>query len=157
MTCLPLFSVSIDYPLSCAPHLPLPPPSRPFIRRTSSGVTNYSERVEKVVWALPSGLPCCITVREIAGRQQPLAAAQQPQPQTQQRAAQTHRGSNPSHASVAAGSEGALSFTDLLGRTNVYCMSGLPRNSPTFEELDSIHLFTLFVFAAVVIIKSMLY
>lgn len=53
-------------------------PSLPFIWRAGSGVTNYSERAEKVVWALPSGLPCCIIIRETAGRLQPLAASTGP-------------------------------------------------------------------------------
>lgn len=62
-----LFHVLSPPPLN-SPFLP------PFIRGAGSGVTNYSERAEKVVWALPSGLPCCITIRQIAGTRQPLAA-----------------------------------------------------------------------------------
>lgn len=74
----PYSSVS-DYPLSCFPpsllFSPFPLPSYlSFIRRAGSGVTNYSEGAEKVAWALPSGLPCCITIRELAGTQQLLAA-----------------------------------------------------------------------------------
>lgn len=78
MTLSPLFqcvcwlSFVVSPPLlpSVLPYPPFPP----FIRRAGSGVTNYSERAEKVVWALPSGLPCCIIIREIAGTLQPLAA-----------------------------------------------------------------------------------
>lgn len=84
--CLLFSSVSVDYPLSCLPFLPPnPPPHLPHSPRPScptlplyegagSGVTNYSERAEKVVWALPSGLPYCIIVSEAAGTQQPVAA-----------------------------------------------------------------------------------
>ena len=74
MTLSLLSSVSVDYPLSCVPSSPCLPSFPPFMRRVGSGVTNYAERAEKVVWVLPSGLPCCIIIREIAGTQQPLAA-----------------------------------------------------------------------------------
>lgn len=77
--CLSFSSVSVDYPLSCLPLQSPPPflpspllPHPPFIR--GSGVTNYPERAEKVVWALPSGLPYCIIISEAAGTQQPVAA-----------------------------------------------------------------------------------
>lgn len=56
----PLFPLSLPFPL--------------FRRRAGSGVTNYAERAEKVVWVLPSGLPSWIIIREVAGTQQPLAA-----------------------------------------------------------------------------------
>lgn len=67
LQCLRWQSLVPSPPLQC-------PPFPPFIRRPGSRVTNYSERAEKVAWALPSGLPCCIIVSEIAGTQQPQAA-----------------------------------------------------------------------------------
>lgn len=78
MTLSPLFRMSLfTVPCPPTPHHPLFPLSLPFPlfrRRAGSGVTNYAERAEKVVWVLPSGLPSWIIIREIAGTQQPLAA-----------------------------------------------------------------------------------
>lgn len=66
--------LSSIWPCLCWLSLVLSPPAPlvstplpPFIWRAGSGVTNYSERAEKVVWVLPSGLPCWIIIREIAG------------------------------------------------------------------------------------------
>lgn len=81
--CLPFLFMTLSPLFQCLcrlSHVLSPPPLvspslPPFIRRAGSGVTNYFERAEKVVWALPSGLPCCIIIREIAGTQQPLAAS----------------------------------------------------------------------------------
>lgn len=100
----PFFNVSVDGALSRlpppSPRFPFPSPFPLFIRRAGSGVTNYTERAEKVVWALPSGLPSCIIVREGAGTQQPLVLAA-PQPPSQHQAAWPQPGSNPPHASLA--------------------------------------------------------
>ena len=51
------------------PLFPLSLPFSLFRRRAGSGVTNYTERAEKVVWVLPSGLPSWIIIREMAGTQ----------------------------------------------------------------------------------------
>lgn len=64
----PFPNVSVHCALSpLHPHslFPLSPPFLLFRRRAGSGVTNYAERAEKVVWVLPSGLPSWIIIREI--------------------------------------------------------------------------------------------
>lgn len=71
--------------------------------------------------ALPSGLPCCIIIREIAGMQQPLAAG----------TTATTSALEPGHIDLAKfklslwlngwlASSRSPSLTDLLGRTNMY-------------------------------------
>lgn len=87
--------------LSLVPSTPPPlfstSPS-PFILRARSEVTNYSERAEKVVWTLPSGLPGCIIVKRTAGMKQPLAADTT---STTSALVPTHTSSNTSQVEVA--------------------------------------------------------
>lgn len=120
----PFFNVSVDGALSrLPPRLPPFPLSLPFplfIRRAGSGVTNYTERAEKVVWVLPSGLPSWIIIREVAGTQQPLVLAA-PQPRSQHQAAWPQPGSNPPHASLAIWLQIIPpSLIKRLGLTSVY-------------------------------------
>lgn len=119
---LPLCSVSAVYPppllLLLSLLCPLFPP---FSRRPGSGVTNYSKRAEKVAWALPSGLPCCINVTEPPETQQPLAASTAASASASGRTLALLMPEKTDPRPPHAWEDGALCLlTDLLGSTNMY-------------------------------------